>query len=179
VQCHSRVEGTYNIPRIQRLLHRSMSVPGSTIAGSLPPSSRVTGVRCCAAARATWKGSDTPQSYSLGVTNLTADTLGTYESDVLNFRRSCQALCLIREAAHKLFRRRKIASSDERCRLEKEHTWTSSGSKLHARRHSLMTSTNQAVDQATCSEHLMTIALPANMAARIGDQALCNAEGDE
>src|SRR5947208_1640472 len=101
------VEGTYNIPRIQRLLHRSMSVPGSTIAGSLPPSSRVTGVRWCAAARAIWKDSDTSESYLLEVTNLTANTLGTYESDVFNFRRSCQALCLIREAAYELYQRRR------------------------------------------------------------------------
>jgi hypothetical protein len=92
------------MPRIQTLLHRSMSVPGSTIAGSLPPSSRVTGVRFCAAARAIWRGSDTCEGYSLEVTNLTADILRTYESDVLNSRRSCQALCLIREAAHELFR---------------------------------------------------------------------------
>jgi len=79
-----------------------MSVPGSTIAGSLPPSSRVTGVSWCAAARATWKGLDMLQGYSLEVTHQTADTLGTYKGYVPNFGRSCQAFCLIREATHEL-----------------------------------------------------------------------------
>ena len=61
VRCHSKVEGTYNMPRIQRLLHQSMSVPGSKIAGSLLRSSRVTGVRFCATARAIWNGSSHAQ----------------------------------------------------------------------------------------------------------------------
>lgn len=59
------------------------------------------------------------------------------------------------------------------------HTCTNSGSKLQARKHSLITSTNHFDDQATYSEHLITIALPVNRAAKIGDQELCNAEGDQ
>ena len=39
-----------------------------------------------------------------------------------------------------------------------------------------MTSTNHFDDQATCSEHLTTIALPEKRAAKTGDQALCKAE---
>ena len=99
-----------------------MSVPGSTIAGSFPPSSRVTGVRWCAAARAIWKGSDTSESYLQEVTNLTTNTLGTYESDVFNFRRSRQALCLIREAAYELYPTKKTALSRDKLHLEKGHT---------------------------------------------------------
>jgi len=34
---------------------------------------------------------------------------------------------------------------------------------------------NQLVDQTTCLEHLSTIAFPANIAAMMGDQALCKA----
>lgn len=57
-----------------------------------------------------------------------------------------------------------------------EITWTSSGECLQARRQSLMTSTNQVVDQPTFSEHLSTTPLPAKIDARMGDHALCRAE---
>lgn len=43
----------YKIPRIHRLSHLSRLVSGKIIAGSLPPSSNVTGVRCSVAATAT------------------------------------------------------------------------------------------------------------------------------
>ena len=46
--------GTYNRPRIQILRYCWMFVEGMTIAGSLPPSSSVTGVRCVVAASATF-----------------------------------------------------------------------------------------------------------------------------
>ena len=43
----------YKIPRIQMLAHFLRSVCGRIIAGSFPPSSRVTGVKCSVAAIAT------------------------------------------------------------------------------------------------------------------------------
>ena len=36
---------TYNMPRVQTLIHLLRSVPGRIMAGSFPPSSSVTGVR--------------------------------------------------------------------------------------------------------------------------------------
>ena len=49
----SIIATAYKIPRIQMLAHLLRSVCGRMIAGSFPPSSRVTGVRCSVAAIAT------------------------------------------------------------------------------------------------------------------------------
>jgi hypothetical protein len=46
---------SHNAPRIQTLDHFLMFVRGNMIAGSFPPSSRVTGVRCFVAATATFR----------------------------------------------------------------------------------------------------------------------------
>jgi hypothetical protein len=99
---------------------------------------------------------------------------------MFNFGRPCQALRLIREAAHKLFLKENKASSYQRTSSSKKrHTCTNSGSKLQTRKHSLMALMNHVDDQATYSEHLMTMALPAKSAAKMGDQELCNAEGGQ
>jgi hypothetical protein len=50
---------------------------------------------------------DQVQNYSFEGTNLAANTLRTYKSDVPDFRRSCQGLRLIREATHELISREK------------------------------------------------------------------------
>lgn len=49
----SMIGTAYKIPRIQMLAHFLRSVSGRMMAGSFPPSSRVTGVRCLVAAIAT------------------------------------------------------------------------------------------------------------------------------
>lgn len=155
-----------------------MSVPGSTIAGSLPPNSRVTGVRCVVAARATWERIvHQPTDCFSAWTNLPTNELGTYEYNVLNFGRYCQGLCLISRATYKLrLSKSGVITSAWNSLQNTKHTCTNSGSKLQARRHSLMTSTNHFDDHATCSEHLTTTALPEKRAASTGDQALCKAE---
>ena len=51
---HVDTEDIYKRPRIQILSYCLMSVEGITIAGSLPPSSRVTGVSASAAAATTY-----------------------------------------------------------------------------------------------------------------------------
>jgi len=92
------------MPRIQRLLHCLMSVPGSTIAGSLPPNSRVTGVRCLVAAAATWEKvcASADKLFQYRYTNLSTRNFGTNECYMLDFGRRSQGLCLISRTTHKL-----------------------------------------------------------------------------
>lgn len=53
-------------------------------------------------------------------------------------------------------------------------SWITSGSCPHASRHLRTPPKNQAEDQATCSEHLMTHELPAKREASSGESRLWN-----
>ena len=77
---------TNKIPRIQILSHFSISVPGSIIAGSLPPSSRVKGVKFAVAATATFTQISAPYNdYSFRIKiYLFPNFLRAYECNVFN-----------------------------------------------------------------------------------------------
>ena len=95
---------THNTPRVQTLIHLLRSVPGRIIAGSLPPSSSVTGVKFFTASAAICDMDNQTINHVKiqWFTHNSAHKLRTNESDMFNQRGMNQDICLLREAAYDL-----------------------------------------------------------------------------
>ena len=126
------------------------------MAGSFPPNSKVNGVMLCAAASATLRPTS---SDPINVMCLMTGDFVRISASVGRQQTTSREFSIHPPLENTL-----------------QHTWTSSGLNLQARRHSLIAPTNHKVDQITCSEHFKTTAFPANKAVIIGDHELCNAE---